>query len=175
MRRLTKWAKAFRRRFRAAGLILIYIGAASIFIMMLVTAIDLATRAVGVPILGVPELTLIMLVIVAFLGMAYVMAQDRHVSVDILSSHFSFRMRHISHCVNSVIILVFFALLVWQLAEGSISVWQIWERTAILRIPMAPLWFAAVIGSFIMCIEVLIQLIESAAQLIRGDETASLE
>ncbi|MBM4277800.1 MAG: TRAP transporter small permease [Deltaproteobacteria bacterium] len=131
--------------------------------LMLLTTGDVVGRkffAKTIP--GAFEISQYMLVVFILLGAAYTQQVRGHVGVDFVTSRLSPRGRALCEIFTTILSLFIIAILVW---EGWIE--GIKERTVsdMLRIPQYPFRLLVSIGGFLLWLELLINLIESAARL----------
>lgn len=98
----------------AAGLLLL--------VLMLLTVADVVSRNVqGRSILGTVDISTLLLVMVAFLGLAAAEFDGRHVSVGLVEARLSERARTVLSGLRAVLLLVIGGLMVWGLAEVLFS------------------------------------------------------
>lgn len=94
----------------------VYVSAAMIFIMMVLTSIDTFFRDVfNSPIPGVYELHSMLIVGVLYLGLSYVQAQRSHIRMDILASRLSQSNQLLLHALEDVIFLVIAVIIAWRM------------------------------------------------------------
>ncbi|MGQ9508984.1 MAG: TRAP transporter small permease [Thermodesulfobacteriota bacterium] len=148
----------------------LYIGMAGMLLliplMLLTTGDVLGRKFLSKTIPGTFELSEYMLVVFILLGAAYTQQVKGHVGVDFLINRLSPRIRILCRIVTTLLSLFIISILVWQgWAEG------IRERTVsdMLRIPQSPFRLFVAIGGFLLCLELMIDLIDFIKKL-KGDE-----
>jgi TRAP-type C4-dicarboxylate transport system permease small subunit len=125
-----------------------------IFIMSSV-CIDVVMRYfINRPMKWVIEISEYLLVYMTFLGTAWVLRQDGHVTVDILTVRLNPKFRVIVGIISSLIGVLVCLIIVWF---GTIETWDNFERgvriPSILEFPKAPLLAVIPFGSFFLMIQ----------------------
>jgi TRAP-type C4-dicarboxylate transport system permease small subunit len=137
------------------------------FFMALFVAVDVIGRYVfNRPFKGSSDLVELMMGIAVFFGMAYCAQQDGHTRVDVIFGHLPMRVQAYLEAVTFAASLFIYILITWQL--GTRVWYSIVEPgrgtvTDMLRIPHMPVIALAVLGSAILCLELLIRVIRSLA------------
>lgn len=140
--------------------ILSYISAGTLFIMMLLTTIDVFLRYVfNKPILGGLELTQFMLVIVVFCSLPYTQFKKGHVSVDFVINLFPKSIQSFCHLMNLLIGFALLLLIAVMSCFRGFDAMKNHEISGILSIPVYPFIFVVALGAFAMGIEVLRDLV----------------
>jgi TRAP-type C4-dicarboxylate transport system permease small subunit len=135
-----------------------YGGAVVLFAMMMITVADVFMRqAFNRPIPGVTEVTPLMLVIIAGLGLGWCALRREHVKVDLLTNRMPAKMRFISLNLMMIITLVVYGIMTYYTLFEALETSQF---SSILKIPMAPFLWTFWAGLVIFCICILIILIE---------------
>ncbi len=108
--------------------------------LMLLTVADVVSRnALGRSILGTVDISTLLLVMVAFLGLAAAEFDGRHVSVGLIEARLGERTRTALSGLRALLLLVIGGLMVWGLAEVLFSAVDRSETTNdILRLPTWP-------------------------------------
>jgi TRAP-type C4-dicarboxylate transport system permease small subunit len=106
------------------------------------------------PMNWVIEISEYLLVYMTFLGTAWVLRQDGHVTVDILTIRLNPKVRVITGITSSLIGVFVCLIIVWF---GTIETWDNFERgvrnPSILEFPKAPLLAVIPFGSFFLMIQ----------------------
>lgn len=128
-RALTLFARALSI---AAGVLLL--------VLILLTIADVVSRNLrDRSIIGTVDIATMLLVAVAFLGLASAEIDGRHVRVELVESRFGVRVRLIFSVLRSLLMVGLGALLIWGLTEVLISAADRSETTNdILRLPTWP-------------------------------------
>ena len=140
-----------------------------VLITMLLTISDIFSRFVlNKPFAFTFELTEIMLILVTFLGFSYVAAINRHIDVDILVPRFPLRVQGAIGAFNALFGIGLFSLISWQTAIRAMQAWQENLHTEILKLSMTPFIFIVSLGSFLLCLELVIVFAGSLSEVIKG-------
>jgi TRAP-type C4-dicarboxylate transport system permease small subunit len=154
-----------RKYIQQATLYVSYVGMILLIPMMLMTAVDVAGRALWLrPIPGAVELSSYMLAVFILLGVAYTHQVRGHVRVSMLLSRLPKRAGLTLDVVTILLSLFIIALLVWQgwavgMEERAVS--------DMLRIPQRPFKLLVAVGAFLLWLELLIDLFSTIKQLAR--------
>lgn len=145
---------------------------ALMFFMALFVAVDVVGRYVfNRPFKGSTDLVELMMGVAVFFGLAYCASQDGHTRVDVVYIHLPARVQAYLEMVTFSASLFIYILITWQL---SARVWySIVEPdratvTDLLRIPHWPVIILAALGSAVLCLELLVRIVRSAART-RGE------
>lgn len=154
---------------------LMIVGAAAIFVMMLLVTSDVSARQFfNSPIAGQPEITEMLMVFSVYLGMAYTQRDGGHIGLDILINRMPDTLRiacqWITHILSLIIngIVAVYALLqaIQAFTEGTRSIFLYW--------PMWPLPFAVALGSFILCLRLIVDLV-TQSKIIKQKTEATID
>jgi len=150
---------------RAASPLIRYfnIGGISIVIlMMLMTVSDVVLRYFfNRPIVGAYELIEFTLVIVVFFAAAYTMAEDRHVSVDVLISRLPGRARYTLTCINTLMGLGIVFLFAWRSVLFALAQRFRGVTSPALHISVYPFVLLVALGAALLFLVLLAQYFES--------------
>ncbi|HJE57979.1 MAG TPA: TRAP transporter small permease [Nocardiopsis listeri] len=116
----------------AAGLLLLA--------LMFLTVADVVGRSVfGQSVLGTVDISTLLLVTIAFLGLASAEIDGKHVSVTLVEARFGHRSRMVLSGIRAVLLLVLGSLIVWGMGEVLLSAYDRGETTNdILRLATWP-------------------------------------
>lgn len=133
----------------SAGLLLL--------VLMVLTVVDVLGRSMfGQSVLGTVDISTLLLVAIAFLGLASAEIDGRHVSVTLLEGRFGFRTRMVFSGVRAVLLLGVGAVVVWGLGDVMLSAFERGETTNdILRLATWPaklVLFASFLLFFVMAV-----------------------
>lgn len=95
------------------------------------------------PILGVSDISQLLVVVVVASCFPLVSAEKRHIKIQVLGKLLGSRAHDWLEAFSSFVALVFFALLTWQLWLYSNELAAASETTWIILMPTAPWWRAA--------------------------------
>ncbi len=153
-------AKNVSKKLGVLSTLLSYVGACALFLMMCLTTVDVIGRYVfNSPILGAFELTEFLVLILIFSFLAYTQSQKTHVSVDLLVSLFPAKFRFYVEVFNHLVCFLLMFLITWMGTRKAFELKEVGEASPNLGIPEYPFVFFLVLGSAIMCIEYIRDLI----------------
>lgn len=139
-----------------------YIGAAVLLIMPLPVFVDVIARLTfkgAIP--GCLEIEEFMLLLIVFLGIAFIQIDEGHIRIEFLVSRFPKWVQNILDSFNYLICTSLFALMSYQLIiQGILKI-----RDSIvsyeLEIPIYIFWFVAALGALLLAIVVLLQFLRA--------------
>lgn len=171
---------------RLLGLInrvaLVFAGLAILAMALLGGSDIVFTYIVNRPIDGVFEVTQMLMVMSIFLGLGAVHLNRSHICVDIGYDLMPSWAKRASEMLTLLIMLGFFGALTWRAWGNAVHSWQIGEYTSgIVAFPLYPAKFALAIGSTIVVLFCLVDLLRggrfrksaSFADRAKGDLAAS--
>ena len=137
------------------------IGSYFIAIIMLLTVCDVIGRRIfRKPVIGVYELSEVMLVIVVFFTLGYTESLKRHVTIDILADRLPAKLRLI---IDSLIYLIYFficSILTWRLLLSTFEAYNTNQLiSAMLGVPVYPVIALATFGCAVFSLNVLANLL----------------
>jgi TRAP-type C4-dicarboxylate transport system permease small subunit len=142
-----------------------FVGMFLLIPMMLLTAFDVVGRALWArPIPGTVELSSYMLDVFILLGVAYTHQVKGHVRVTMLTGRLSHHKRLAVDLIAILLSLFIISLLAWQgwvvgIEEKAVS--------DMLRIPQMPFKLLVGIAAFLLCLEILVDLMDTLRALKR--------
>lgn len=137
-----------------------------VFMLLLISVSVIMRRTIDRPIAGVYEGSSLCMIILVFLGLAYIQMRGKNVSVAFFYDKLPAR----SHLFIDIVILFlsasFWGLLTWQSLLRTITSWQMQECSiAVMRFPLYPGWTMIPIGAALLTIELILQLCCSLSRL----------
>ena len=152
--------KALSHKLGRFSSLLAYLGAFALFVMMALTTADVVGRYLfNTPILGVFELTEFLVLILIFSFLAYTQSHKSHVSVELLVNRLPGKIQVYIEIVDHVVCLLLMALITWMGFDKALELLEVGEASPNLGIPDYPFVFFLVLGSAVMCIEYIRDLI----------------
>ena len=140
-------------------------GAAVLFAMMLLTAVDVACRYLfNSPILGSLEIIEFMVVLVVFFFLGITEREGAHVRVDLVLSTLSSNPRRGLKVFTLLLSLAIMALITWMTGVQAMETAEVGEYSSILHIPKSPFVWAVALGCLAMCLELVRQIV----RVLRG-------
>ncbi|ENM5734858.1 TRAP transporter small permease [Vibrio mimicus] len=126
------------------------LAALSLFLMMVVTFIDVMSRnMLNAPILGATEMIEVLLAIMVFMAFPLVSWQEENICVDLLDNYFPNKWIGLRQIITNLICacsLILVAITNWKLAERSL---EYEEVTEILELPLGYVTYLISITGFI--------------------------
>ena len=110
------------------------------------------------PIMGTPELSEFMMVLVIFLALAWCAITRKHVKVELIVNRFSPRIQAILNGITLLLTLGVFVIITWQSALESMVVY---DTTSLLRIPHTPFYWIMTFGLGLFCLSIIVLIIEN--------------
>ncbi|AOW82627.1 TRAP transporter small permease [Vibrio mimicus] len=150
------------------------LAALSLFLMMVVTFIDVMSRNIlNAPILGATEMIEVLLAIMVFMAYPLVSWQEENICVDLLDNYFPNKWIGLRQIIINLICacsLILVALTNWKLAERSL---EYEEVTEILELPLGYVTYLISITGFIGGALTLFNAIRYAKEMFIGNPSVS--
>ena len=142
----------------------------AIVIMMLVGGADvIGIKLFNTPVPMTLELTEMLMVALVFSGLAYAQSQKRHVRVEIIMRRLTPRAQAALELLAVLIGTIFFSLMTWRCALYFWSSWLFKETdTGLYHFPIYPSKFLMLVGSFLMTLQLLIDIVHIVRNLWGG-------
>jgi len=151
-----------RRFIHALGL---FSGFVLISIMVLMCSEVFCRYLLHKPILGTVEISSYLLVVFVFSGMAYTQSIDGHIKIELVTERLSPKIQYVLRITALLMAFFVFLIITWRTAHGFWRSWQIKEvRWGALPLPVYPVKFVVAAGSFTLCLQLMINVIDE----IRG-------
>ncbi len=155
----------FKKRIKWFTNVALSIGMGWVIVMMLLTTIDVAGRYfLSKPIPGAIEMSEFMLAIFGILGMAYTHQSGANVKVTMLTSALPPKLAKFTETITLLLSLQIVAMLAWYGIVSGIEELDLGTTTDTLGIPIYPLYFLLSAGAWLLCLELLVNLIESVQE-----------
>lgn len=145
------------------------IGVTALAVMVILIMVDVVTRYIfhrGLP--GAYELAEFLMAILIGFGLAYTAVHKGHITVDVLISKFSPRVRTVISSITYFLSLALFSLTTWQVILNADNIRTGGAASTILLIPIYPFAYLVAFGSFLFCLVLLYNLLEQLSQMIKG-------
>lgn len=150
------------------------LAALSLFLMMVVTFIDVMSRNIlNAPILGATEMIEVLLAIMVFMAFPLVSWQEENICVDLLDNYFPNKWIGLRQIIINLICacsLILVAITNWKLAERSL---EYEEVTEILELPLGYVTYLISITGFIGGALTLFNAIRYAKEMFTGNPPVS--
>lgn len=146
-----------------------WFSAGVLLLMMFFTFSDVFGRyLLNKPIAGSIDVGEIMVVTLAFLGVAYTQVQRGHVRVEILISRLSRHTQAILETITSFLSAGIFGFIGWEVGVRAVGIMVSREPDVLsptLQIPEAPFMLLAAIGLVILCLVLLVNFFRSLGEV----------
>jgi len=90
------------------------IGAVLLAFIVIVILLGVVSRFLRFGIIGLDELSAVLGVLMTFMGIAYVLREEKHIRIDILINLLNPRNRAISKGFNYVVMIIICGVMIWQ-------------------------------------------------------------
>lgn len=138
------------RIFKSIERVLAVLAGISLFIMMILTFVDVVGRyGFNKSIFGTSEMIEALMVVVIFAGVAFVTADDKHIKVDIFAPWIERHAANVQRWIVHIFSLIVYAGLTFELGRHMLDSWHSGKRTAVLDYPQWVMPGAAVLFSLI--------------------------
>ena len=144
-----------------------------LFLMMLLTFVDVIGRRFGMPVPGGFEITELMLAALIFLGLPLLTASDGHVCVDLFDPVIPDFLKPVQKAFANVVTVGAFGVLAWMMWKHAFRTYNYADTTAVLQIPYSPLVFLmAAMATLTTIVQALMFLVNNGNPLLRpGKDT----
>jgi TRAP-type C4-dicarboxylate transport system permease small subunit len=137
-----------------------------VLLLMMATVANIIGRFLGYPIIGAIEGSLLLLVFIVFLGLAYTQHQNAHIRVEIVLDWLAPRPRKIIELIAFIISLAILGVMIWQTGLEGFTAFQVKTyQPGIISFPTWPGKLIIPLGLLFFIIEVIIQIIERVRHL----------
>ncbi len=150
--------------------VLIWIAGIFLAAMIILTCANIFMRLVWVPVSGTFELMGYFGAVLTAFAMGYTQVRKGHISVDILVLGFSKRTQKSLNAINSLLCMVFFALVSWQIARYATTLMRTGEVTETLRIAYYPFTYGVALGCAALSLVFLGEFLKSLSTLAGGHD-----
>jgi C4-dicarboxylate transporter DctQ subunit len=112
------------------------------------------------PTIWITEVSTYLFLYLIFLGTAYALQQGTHIRVTFLLDRLSQKLKRVINVLTSVFSMIFTAVLMWQSSRMTWSAFrEHWTSPTMLNAPMAYIYVAMVIGSFLLLVTFFCQMV----------------
>lgn len=145
---------------RVLNQVLVWTAAVFLVSMILLTCSNIFLRLVWMPVRGTFELMGFFGAIVTAFALGYTQINRGHIGIDIVVNLFSAKTQRLLNGINYFICMIFFAIAGWQIAKWATTLWQTGEVTETLRIIFYPFTYGVALGSIILALVLLVDLLK---------------
>jgi len=141
-------------------------GMYALVIMVLAVVADVVMRVLALGIPGLNEVQVFMMVAVTFLSIAYVGVKKGHIVIELFVSKLSAPHRAVSRTINDLLGLVIVGIISWRSAAYALQ--HLGEYTAVLELPKNWSMFLVTIGTALLCIVILADILEDLSEVVKS-------
>lgn len=120
--------------------------------MMFLTVADVILRSFRRPIVGTYELVAYMGAVVIGFSIPLTGWMRGHISVDLLTSRFSQKVKNVFNITTRCLVIGLFLLIGWRLVKYGINLCRVKEVSMTLKMPFYPVAYGLAICCFIYCL-----------------------
>jgi len=155
---------------RIATVVLLVSGVGMLLVMFMGAGDVIGTHFFGWPLPGAKESSESTMVLIVFGSLAYAQIHRHHIRVELYYTRQSPRVKAALDTVTSLLALVFFAIVLWETFGEAVDSWSVWEAdVGLIRFPIYPAKSFVVIGTAVMVVQLVLDLLHSV-QRLRGKE-----
>ena len=145
-------------------------------LVVLLTAVDVIRRlAIDKPIYGVPDITMLSMLLLCWLSVGYVAFKRREISIDIFNPKLPSFLEGSLDKLRLALCLFIIGVIAWQGYVQGIHIWEKHELSVDLRLPLFPFYFVICFGGILYCIEIILELIFGVKESQSEDEKGEFE
>lgn len=164
MNLLHKLARLTERNIHELSRVVNYVAVIVLGLLILFIAGDVVGRYIfNRPIKGDFELVVLATGIIASLGLGDALIYDRHIRIDILTSHFPRFARLVLDVFAYIFGLILWAFIAWRVTIYGITLKESHSISGMLPIPIFPFVFIVASGCVVLCLAFLTKLVYSLA------------
>ena len=142
------------------------IAAIALLGLMIVGVINVTGRFLfDMPFFGATEMSRILMAASFLLVLAGTQARGQHTKMTDVVKHYPVTVRHIIEFIVLFVSLVLFAIMVWRSTQVVMNMWQYGYLVQTLRIPEAPFRIMLPFGAFVLCLELIRQMLHIITKL----------
>ena len=139
----------------------VYVAGIVLSVMIILTCANIFLRIVWLPIGGTFELMGYMGAVAAALVLGRTQSAGGHISVNVLIDVFPQKVKNRLKVINSSIMLLFFAVITWQIFKIALNLQETGEVSETLRIVFYPFTHFVALGSAFLTFTLLVDLIKA--------------
>jgi TRAP-type C4-dicarboxylate transport system permease small subunit len=145
-----------------------YIASMVVFALMGLTMADILMRKfLNQSILGIVELTELMMVVIVFFTLGFSEMKDAHIKVDIFTSKLKPRTRIVLDVVTQLLASLLFAFMTVSVLRHALSMQRVGEVTQDLWIPKYPFLYLTALGCAVLSIALFLRFLEFLSERLK--------
>jgi len=137
--------------------------------MLVGTANVIARFVFSSPIIGATEISQLMMAGSFLLALAITQANKQHTAMTDIVKRYPEKVRHAVEFAVLFVALVLFGIMTWRSSLGVYNIWQYGEVVEVIRIPAAPFRLLLPVGTFVLCLEFISQMLHLAVNMKRRE------
>ena len=150
-------------------------GVTLIIVVMLLTVVGVVARYFfNWPVPGEVDITEILMAGIVFLGLAFTLRVGGHVRVEFIINMFRGRHYHLIEFCTLLLTLFLFVVIFISSFQFTQNSWVVGDVTPELLLPVWPAKLCVTIGTFLICLRLIIRLVQHLSQAIAGVERKDL-
>lgn len=144
------------------------VGAAAIFLMMVVTCIDVVGAKIFLrPLPGAFDFTVLGQLISSAFAAAFVLVLGMHVKVDFFAARFPKNAQTAMNIIVHFLSLILFILIMWRLTLYGSELRVSREVSSEIRIPLYPFAYMIAFATIPVCLLLVVRFLRSLAEVFR--------
>lgn len=144
----------------------VWLAGGAMILMMLVSVINMVLRASSRPFGGAAEIVGWLAALTAALALGNTQINRGHVTIDLLMSKFSRRVRAVVDSMVSFISMVLSLLAAWQLTMNALDMWQRGSVSETMHVAYFPFIYAVAFGFLGLALALLVDGIKSLIEAV---------
>jgi TRAP-type C4-dicarboxylate transport system permease small subunit len=170
--RAMNYYRTFEKTVHKISRSFMYLAAASLFLMMLLTTCDVVGRYVlNSPVKGAQDMTEFGLVLIGFSALGYLTSERHHMRADIINTMLPPRKNAILGAVCFLMALPFAIALAWETCAEGLRVVCGTYLSPTLSVPLGPFYLFAGFGLILLCVEIILDVVRYISEA-RGQHFA---
>lgn len=141
--------------------ILLFAGGVAALALMALATGNVCLRMFQMPYRGAYELVSFFGTVVIAFALGYTQKKKGHIVVDILSCRFSDKAKKIIDCVSYLLIIIFFAILAWEVSIWGFRIARCGEVSETLKIIYYPFIFCVALGFAVLCLNLIMDFLKT--------------
>ena len=154
-----KLLKFFNKKLTAIEDFLVLFVGISIFIVMILTSIQIISRVVGYPWPAFLELSELAISIFAFLGVAFAQRMDSHIRMELLVANLKGRIKWIAEFIATLLAFIVIGILIYYSSLFAIDAYVIGDSTMDYLFPTWPAKILVPLGFTIWFLRLFLELV----------------
>lgn len=138
-----------------------WIGGIALLGMTTIACANMLLRPIGATIAGAYELIGFLGALVVAFSLGHSQVNRAHICVDILTTRYSEKTRHIIDAINSFLCMIFFLLVTWRTAHYATTIWRRGETSETLRMIYYPFVYGVSLCCLLLALLLLVNFLKA--------------